>query len=81
MPFSHVNARKVAIKCEVIHIFEGEVLSVNMILIIKILVSLKCGQKKKPIADQLRARLSPSRGHPEERVDDDQEEFNPLLNQ
>ena len=36
---------------------------------------------KKSIADQLRARLSPSRGHPEEGVDDDQEEFNPPLNQ
>ncbi len=32
---------------------------------------------KKSIADQLRARLSPSRGHPEEGVDDNQEEFNP----
>jgi hypothetical protein len=36
---------------------------------------------KKSIADQLRARLSPSRGHPEVGVDDDQEEFNPPLNQ
>jgi len=35
----------------------------------------------KSIADQLRARLSPSRGHPEESVDDDQEKFNPPLNQ
>ncbi len=36
---------------------------------------------KKSIEDQLRARFSPSRGHPEEGVDDDQEEFNPPLNQ
>ena len=36
---------------------------------------------KKCIADQLRARLSPSRGHPGEGVDDDQEEFKPPLNQ
>jgi hypothetical protein len=36
---------------------------------------------KKSIADQLRARLSPSHGHLEEGVDDDQEEFNPPLNQ
>ena len=36
---------------------------------------------KKSIADQLRARLSPSRGHPGEGADDDQEEFNPPLNQ
>ena len=37
--------------------------------------------RKKSIADQLRARLSPSLGHPEVGVDDDQEEFNPPLNQ
>ncbi len=36
---------------------------------------------KKSIEDQLRVRLSPSRGHPEEGVDDDQEKFNPPLNQ
>ncbi len=36
---------------------------------------------KKSIADQLRARLSPSRGHPGEGADDDQEEFNPPLDQ
>ena len=36
---------------------------------------------KKSIVDQLRARLSPSRGHPEVGFDDDQEEFNPPLNQ
>ena len=36
---------------------------------------------KKSIANQLRARLSPSHGHPEEDVDDDQKEFNPPLNQ
>ena len=36
---------------------------------------------KKLIADQLRARLSPSRGLPGKGVDDDQEKFNPPLNQ
>ncbi len=36
---------------------------------------------KKSIADQLRARLSPTREHSEESVDDDQKEFNPPLNQ
>ncbi len=36
---------------------------------------------KKSIADQLRARLSPSRGHSEAGGDDEQEEFNPPLNQ
>ena len=35
----------------------------------------------KSIADQLRARLLPSRGHPEEVGDDEQEEFNPHLYQ
>jgi hypothetical protein len=36
---------------------------------------------KKSIVDQLRARLSPSRGHPEEDGDDEREKFNPPLNQ
>ncbi len=36
---------------------------------------------KKSIAGQIRARLSPSRGHLGEGIDDDQEEFNPPLNQ
>ena len=36
---------------------------------------------KKSIADQLRARLSPSRGHPKEGGDFEQEDFNPPLNQ
>jgi len=36
---------------------------------------------KKSIAYQLSARLSPSRGHLEEGVDDDQDEFIPPLNQ
>ncbi len=35
---------------------------------------------KKSIADQLRARLSLSRGHSEACGDDEQEEFNPPLN-
>ena len=36
---------------------------------------------KKTIAKQLRARLSPVRGDPEEGGDDDQEELDPPLNQ
>jgi hypothetical protein len=36
---------------------------------------------KKSIADQLRARLSPTHGHPEAGGDDVHEEFNPPLNQ
>ncbi len=36
---------------------------------------------KKSIADHLRARLAPTRGHPEAGGDDEHEEFNPPLNQ
>ena len=36
---------------------------------------------KKTIAEQLRSKLSPARGEPEEDCDDDQGEFRPPLNQ